>query len=96
MTAAEVARKIGVRDSAVYSWLEGEYRPANPELITAFLDSVPLENGSGIAPTGYEYHEYKNWRGIPKARRCPFCKQAKAEIRRSRRGFLRGLSKLRC
>jgi hypothetical protein len=33
-------------------------------------------------PTGYEYREYKNWRGIPKPRRCPFCKQAKGEIRK--------------
>jgi hypothetical protein len=39
MTAAEVARQIGVRDTAVYSWLLGESRPANPERIIAFLDS---------------------------------------------------------
>src|SRR6202008_3183495 len=70
------------------SWLQGESRPANPERIAAFLDSLPTENGSGIAPTGYEYREYKNWRGIPKPRRCPFCKQAKGVIRRSRGGFL--------
>ena len=88
MTAAEVARRIGVRDSAVYSWLLGEYRPANPERITAFLDALPVEGGSGIAPTGYEYREYKDWRGIPKPRRCPFCKEAKGEIRRGRGGFL--------
>ena len=65
MTAAEVARRMGVRDSAVYSWLQGESRPMKPEVISAFLKSVPTENGSGIAPTGYEYREYKNWRGIP-------------------------------
>jgi hypothetical protein len=47
-----------------------------PERITAFLDSLPAER-PGIIPTGYEYREYKNWRGIPKPRRCPFCKQAK-------------------
>lgn len=29
----------------------------------------------------------QNWRGIPKPRRCPFCKQAKGEIRRARGGF---------
>jgi hypothetical protein len=69
MTAAEVARQIGVRDSAVYSWLQGEYRPEKPERITAFLDSLPRENGSGIAPMGYEYREYKNWCGVPKPRR---------------------------
>jgi hypothetical protein len=89
MTAAEVARQIGVNDSTVYSWLLAQARPAEPKRITAFLDSLPIENGSGIAPTGYQYREYKNWRGIPKPRRCPFCKQAKGEIRRRRGGFLR-------
>jgi len=88
MTAAEVARWIGVRDSTVYDWLLRRTRPAEPERIAAFLDSLPRENGSGIAPTGYEYREYKNWRGIPKPRRCPFCKQAKGVIRRRRGGFL--------
>lgn len=68
MTAAEVARQIGVRDTSVYSWLSGESKPANPERIIAFLDALPVERGSGIAPTGYEYREYKNWRGIPKPR----------------------------
>jgi hypothetical protein len=88
MTAAEVARQIGVNDSTVYSWLLGEARPAEPERIAAFLDSFPRQNGSGIAPIGYEYREYKNWRGIPKPCRCPFCKQVKGEIRRRRGGFL--------
>jgi hypothetical protein len=83
VTAAE----IGVRDSTIYDWLLRRARPAEPKRITAFLDSLPRENGSGIAPSGYEYREYKNWRGIPKPRRCPFCKQAKGEIRRSRGGF---------
>ena len=86
ITGAEVARQIGVHDTAVYSWLLGQCRPANSERITAFLDSIPAENGSGIAPTGYEYREYKNWRGIPKSRRCPFCKSAKGEIRKVRGG----------
>ena len=66
VTAAEVAREIGVHDSTVYSWLLGQARPAEPEVLAAFLDSFPRENGSGIAPIGYEYREYKNWRGIPK------------------------------
>jgi hypothetical protein len=87
-TAAEVARQIGVRDTTIYDWLLGKARPAKPERITAFLNSLPKDHGSGIAPTGYEYREYKNWRGIPKPRRCPFCKQAKGDIRRSRGGFL--------
>lgn len=88
MTAAEVARQIGVRDTTIYDWLLGRATPAEPKRIAAFLDSFPSENGSGVAPTGYEYREYKNWRGIPKPRRCPFCRQAKGDIRRSRGGFL--------
>jgi hypothetical protein len=43
---------------------------------------VPAEL-AGVIPTGYEYREYKNWRGIPKPRRCPFCKQSKGEIRKA-------------
>jgi DNA-binding transcriptional regulator YiaG len=81
VTGSEVARRIGVNDTVVYSWLQGECRPSNPERLTTFLDSIPSESGSGIAPTGYEYREYKNWRGIPKPRRCPFCKRAKGEVR---------------
>jgi hypothetical protein len=88
MTAAEVARQLGVNESTMYSWLQGKARPTEPEWITAFLASFPKENGSGIAPIGYQYREYKNWRGIPKPRRCPFCKQAKGEVRRIRGGFL--------
>jgi hypothetical protein len=38
-------------------------------------------------PIGYEYRKYKNGRGIPKPRRCPFCKQAKGEVRKVRAGF---------
>jgi rubrerythrin len=87
MTAAEIAREIGVNDSAVYSWLLGQTRPAETRRLTAFLDSFPRQKGSGIAPVGYEYREYKNWRGIPKPRRCPFCKKAKGEIRRKSSGF---------
>jgi hypothetical protein len=87
VTAAEIARRIGVRDSTVYSWLLGQARPAELKPIASFLDSLPREDGSGVAPIGYKYREYKNWRGIPKPRRCPFCKQAKGEIRRSRGGF---------
>jgi hypothetical protein len=88
LTAAEVARQIGVRDTTIYDWLLGRTRPTEPQRVAAFLDSLPREKGSGIAPNGYEYREYKNWRGIPKPRRCPFCKQVKGEIRRRRGGFL--------
>jgi hypothetical protein len=86
VSAGEVARRMGFRDETVYSWLKGDSRPAEPELIIAFLNSLPAEE-SGISPTGYEYREYKNWRGIPKPRRCAFCKQAKGEIRKVRGGF---------
>jgi len=87
MTGAEVSRRMGVRDMTVYSWLQGESRPSKPERITAFLNSIPAESGSGITPNGYQYREYKNWRGIPKPRRCPFCKKAKSEVRRVRGGY---------
>jgi hypothetical protein len=86
ITGAQAARWIGVRAETLYSWLAGESKPASPERIEAFLDSMRAER-SGIMPTGYEYREYKNWRGIPKPRRCPFCKQAKGEIRKVRAGF---------
>jgi hypothetical protein len=59
----------------------GNSKPRSGERIIAFLDSIPAER-AGITPTGYEYREYKNWRGIPKPRRCPFCKRAKGEIRK--------------
>jgi hypothetical protein len=72
MSAAEAARRIGVTDGSLYSWLQGESRPAKPERVSAFLDSLPADR-SGILPNGYEYREYKNWRGIPKPRGCPFC-----------------------
>jgi hypothetical protein len=38
---------------------------------------------------GYEYREYKNWRGVPKPRRRRFCKSAKVEIRKAKPGFQR-------
>jgi transcriptional regulator with XRE-family HTH domain len=59
MTGAEVARRIGVKDMTVYSWLQGESRPSKPERITAFLNSIPAEPGSGVAPNGYQYRGTK-------------------------------------
>jgi hypothetical protein len=41
MTAAEVARQIGVNDTTVYSWLLGQARPAEPKRIITFPDSLP-------------------------------------------------------
>jgi rubredoxin len=77
-----------VRDTTLYAWLQGKSKPQSivAARIVTFLDSLPAER-AGIMPIGYEYREYKNWRGIPKPRRCPFCKQAKAEIRKVRGAF---------
>jgi transcriptional regulator with XRE-family HTH domain len=57
LTGAEVARRIGVRDMTVYSWLQGHSKPNSPERIAAFLDSMSAER-SGIMPTGCKYREY--------------------------------------
>ena len=88
MTAAEVAREIGVNDSTVYSWLLGRSRPTKPkrtrDLSRFFSATEWIRHRSGRL----QYREYKNWRGIPKPRRCPFCKKAKGEIRRKGTGFL--------
>ena len=81
VTGSEVARRIGVTDGTVYSWLLGEFRPANPKRLVTFLDSIPAEK-SGIARTGYEYREYKNWRGIPKRDGARFAKVLKARSER--------------
>src|SRR5271156_5965742 len=61
---------------------------------TASSKSIPCwtlgtESGSGLAPVGNVYRKYKNLARIPKPRRCPFCKQAKGEIRKVRGGFQR-------
>jgi hypothetical protein len=90
VTGNQVAQWIGVRDTTIYSIL-GFRGKVNRGVIVAarivaFLDSLPEER-SGFMPIGYEYREYKNWRGIPKPRRCPFCKQAKGEIRKVRGAF---------
>ena len=46
VTGAEVARRIGFRKKAVYSWLSGHSRPRKPELITAFPESLPAEKSA--------------------------------------------------
>ena len=56
---AEVAKRIGVRDYSLSSWLTGKTRPAEPDRIAAFLDSLPAEAHSRITPNGYQYREYK-------------------------------------
>jgi hypothetical protein len=93
--ATEVARSLNVRPERVYSWLSGKSRPSHPERITAFLDALPNEPGSGVTPTRYEYREHKNWRGIPKPRRCPFCKRAKGRGAEGERRLSRSLSQMR-
>jgi len=60
MTGVDVARRIGVRDMTLYSWLQGESRPSRPDRIAAFLKSITAESGSDLAPNGYEYRECKN------------------------------------
>jgi hypothetical protein len=80
VTGTQVARQMGVRDTTLYSWLQGNSKPRSAERITAFLDSIPADSEG---TSGHEYREYKNWRGIPKPRRCPFCKRAKGEIRKA-------------
>jgi hypothetical protein len=60
-----------------------QFNPGHSDAAEAASNFV----SSNRMPTGYEYREYKNWLGIPKPRRCPFCKQAKAEIRKVRGAF---------
>jgi hypothetical protein len=79
VTTTELARRLGVRDGSLYSWLSGEFRPRNPAKIAAFLDSISMES------TGYEYKPYPT---PPKPiRPCPFCRKARGEIRKVRSGF---------
>jgi hypothetical protein len=39
----DVARRMGLRDMTVYSWLKGHSRPPEPERITAFLIRFQLD-----------------------------------------------------
>ena len=71
ITAGEVAREIGVHDSSVYSWLLVQARPAEPKRNSAFLDSVPRQNGSGIAPVGLRISRIQALAWDPKASPLP-------------------------
>jgi DNA-binding XRE family transcriptional regulator len=93
MTRADVARRIGVRDMTVYSWLQGESQPSKPERITAFLKSKPADK-SGFAPTGYEYCEYKTWRGIPLATPLPVLQASQGGDSKSSRRLSGSVSEL--
>ena len=85
VTGSEVARRIGVTGGTVYSWLQGEFLPEKTKRLIAFLDSLPAETGSGIAPAGYEYKPYP---AAPKRPRpCPFCRLMRGKIEKVRGGF---------
>ena len=58
LTGNQVARRIGVRDTTIYSWLQGKSTPrsATAARIIAFLDSLPAER-AGLMPTGYEHRK---------------------------------------
>jgi hypothetical protein len=70
LTAAEVARQIGVRDAKIYDWLLGRTRPVERLRVAAFLDSLPREKGSGIAPNGMSTAKSRTGAG-PKAAPLP-------------------------
>ena|ERR1700733_7570317 len=59
MTGSRAARQIGVRDTIIYSWLQGISTPRSftTGRIIAFLQSLPAER-AGITSTGYEYKPY--------------------------------------
>jgi DNA-binding transcriptional ArsR family regulator len=95
MTASEVARRIGVSDGTVYSWLLGEFQPTNPKRLMAFLDALPAESSSGIAPTGYEYREYKKLARYSKASTLPVLQTSKGRDPKGSRWLSRFLPELR-
>jgi hypothetical protein len=55
VTGSQVARRIGVRDTTLYSWPHGKSRPRSAAAVRVitFLESLPVER-VGIMPTGYE------------------------------------------
>jgi hypothetical protein len=57
MTAAGVARQIGVRDTTIYDWLLGRARPAEPKRIAAFLDSLPSRLDV-LGSDAFAYHRF--------------------------------------
>jgi DNA-binding XRE family transcriptional regulator len=67
----ETAKRIGVHGHTLYAWLAGKTRPAEPDRISAFLNSLPPEPHSGIAPTGYRYQECKKLAGHSQASPLP-------------------------
>jgi hypothetical protein len=56
------------------SWIPSSWQTGGTRMHNSLLASMPAEPGSGTTPVGYHYREDKNWRGIPKPRRCPFCR----------------------
>jgi hypothetical protein len=67
-----------LRRIRIKAWeILGEFLPTSPERLTAFLDSLSVESSTGIAPVGYEYREYKDWRGVPKPAALPVLQTSK-------------------
>ena len=71
MTAAEVARQIGVRDTTIYDWLLAQARPAEPKRIAAFLDSLPTEKWIGHRSDGIRISRIQELARDPKASPLP-------------------------
>jgi hypothetical protein len=71
MTAAEVARQIGVNDTTVYSWLLGQARSAEPKRITTFLDSLPREKWIRHGSNGISISRIQELARYPKASPVP-------------------------
>ena len=91
-TGTQAARRIGVRDPLLVASGQKQIEVCCAD---HRLSRLSAGGTSGHPGDGYEYREYKNWRGIPKPRRCPFCKQAKGEIRKVEGRVSRLLSELR-
>src|ERR1700756_3914888 len=88
VTGAEVARANRRDGWGALFLVPGRISTGESKAHLGFLRLYSNRIESGISPTGYPHREYKNWRGIPKPRRCPFCKKAKGEVRKVRGGFL--------
>ena len=71
MTGTQLTRQIGVTDTTLYSWLQGNSKPRSGERIIAFLDSIPAER-AGHHADRLPVSRIENWRGIAKPRRCSF------------------------
>jgi transcriptional regulator with XRE-family HTH domain len=96
VTAAEVARRIGVRDSTVYSWLQGECRPAKPETIVAFLEFFTEREWIRHRSNGIRISRIQELAGYPKASPLPVLQAGEGRNSESAWWVCRCLSKLPC